>query len=170
VRADRCAFDVAVTGDEQWAFPYQTAERLLDDGETVLVEPSAPGRPGEPTLVVAGEIGGLALPLHAALTAPEGTILMARVTSCPASGAFRVNVGPRAPADALGSTIDLCGTDELLLLGQHDEFFPNEGYVWIPSDGTYDITISGRSNEPESSIEVAFYIDPTPTVVTGTGS
>jgi hypothetical protein len=180
-----CMFDVAVTGDESWAGQYEATQRLYtegpfqalggDDSEPPLPIPVA-GRAGQPTLQLRGDIGGpRRSTLVGSIDAAEGTVLLARIASCPPAVdpevgiSLEVRVRDFAGEPGARARATLCGSDRLVFgLGDDDEFVPTEAFVWLASAGVHDVTLSTTSHRPVS-VEVEVFVDPNPTVVRADG-
>lgn len=180
----RCVFDVGVTGDATWADRYLATDEVLAGGapqgttEATGAERDpevpaggaepAPGRAGEPAIRLAGSVASLGEPLRGAVDAAAGTVLVARATSCPAS--VEIEVTLRGSDDTFAGTRTwLCDTIGLVgaLADDDDEVVAGEAYVWLASDGVYDVEISTSEGPVEVAVDV--YVDPTPTIVRSTG-
>jgi len=182
----RCVFDVGVTGDTTWADGYVVTEGVLvgaaqppseethegTSDERAPDQPGgaapAPGRQDEPAVRIAGTVDSLGTPLNGAVQAVAGTVLVARAASCPAS--VEVEVTLRGSDDTFAGTRTwLCDTMGLVgaLADDDDEVVPGEAYVWLASDGVYDVEISTSEGPVDVAVDV--YVDPTPTIVRSTG-
>ncbi len=182
----RCVFDVGVTGDTTWADRYVVIESALvgaaeappeeiteaTSGERQPDQPDgaapSPGREGEPAVRLAGTVESLREPIRGAVEGVAGSVLVARAESCPASVDIEVTL--RGSDDTFaGARTWLCDTTGLVgaLADDDDEVVPGEAYVWLASDGVYDVEISTSEGPVDVAVDV--YVDPTPTIVRSSG-
>jgi hypothetical protein len=173
-----CAFDVSATDEDGFVDQYVTVvdERvretdlvtipsLPEPTPDVTAGPAEAGQPGVPTLTLDGDQP------TGTVDAVEGTVLIARTTSCDPSvdtrGAGYLDIYvTRVDDDELFAVAAVCDPSGLRGVGaDDDEWHDGEGYVWLPGSGEYEVALHQSLGDRDAIGPVEIYIDPMPTVV-----
>jgi hypothetical protein len=165
-----CAFDVGATGETGFLSVYAdvVAERVASDPDLVIVGDAPPdtapsdgavSQAGQPTLTLGGDM------LDGSVQVEAGTVLLVKMELCPEGEDVDIEVRV-ADQDDLLARAALCDPSGLPGIGgsSDDEWIDGEAYVWLPGEGTYDVSVFPlRSTTVIGG--VALYTDPTPTIV-----
>ncbi len=180
-----CAYDVTVTGEEQYVNAYVdvvesriAAEEGFEPGDEKPLPPpsgsvSEPSTTGEPALTLSGtlvssgaqETGVDATDyLQGRVHTESGTVMVVRAERCPAGATVFATVA-EASTRATGLFL-VCDPAEIQLAAadEDDEAVPGEVYFWLPASGQYDVTIESDAQEA-SFVAVEVFVDPEPTIV-----
>ncbi len=168
-----CAFDVAATGETGFVSVYAdvVAERVAGDPDLVIVSDAPPdagpsdgaaSQAGQPTITLGGDV------LEGSVEVTAGTVLLVKMELCPEGEDVDVEVRVAGQDDLLARAA-LCDPSGLPGIGgsSADEWIDGEAYVWLPGDGTYDVSVLPlRATTVIGG--VALYTDPSPTIVRAT--
>ncbi|MCU1400964.1 MAG: von Willebrand factor type protein [Acidimicrobiales bacterium] len=181
---DACAYDVTVTGSSTFVFDYHRASQERAAAQTPPLAPMAPNADPPSTtplasadgslLVLSGNVYGGSAPasdptavreLTGAVTLAAGAVLVASTRDCaPGANSLLRVTGHQSGALTALPLCDALRTNAASA-GPEDEVVNGEAYVWVPTGGQYDISVTTDVAVPARTT-ISLFADATPTIVT----